>query len=346
MADVSNITKIDKSFLADDGEKRGPMTMVRLGFHPKKRQLVAQIVDRRLACFSLDAEVSERPKVKGKHVFGELVCPHRIGWVRAFAIHPQGEAVITGGSDRTLRRWAWTDDRPATEPSHQCAAHEGWVEGIAYSPDGKRVVSVGADRHAKVWDSADLKPIKSLSGHVNHVMDVAFTHDGQQFVTGGEDGKVIVWDAKSFEQVATIDFGGTNKQFGQTPRQSGIHRLAISCDDQWLAIAGGEALHVYNLPALTLVAIEKCDMDVAFHPSAALLSAGESEVKCWAYDAQKLVPPRLDKAGKPNKANTISGKLLSTLKRGDWSLGIAFSVDGRQLALGKSDGTVELYNLA
>lgn len=345
MADVTKITKVEKGFLADDGQKRGPMTMARVRFHPREAKLLAQIVDRRLALFDLDAEPVEKAKGKGKHVLGELVCPHEIGWVRAFALHPTGEAVVTGGSDRTLRLWPWADGRPAESPTKQAAAHEGWVEAVAYSPDGKLVVSVGADKKVKVWSAADLKLLETLSGHERYLADVVFTRGGQSFLTGGEDGKVIVWETASLKPLSTIDYGGTNNQFGQTPRHSGVHRLAISHDDRWLGVAGGEVLSIYDLPARTLVATEKSDMDLAFHPSWDLLAGGESEVKFWNLDPAQFVPPELDKNGKPMKPKAMAGKLVAGVKRGDWSLGIDFSPDGKWVALGKSDGTLELYEL-
>lgn len=344
MTEVTKITKVEASFLADDGQKRGPMTMSRLHFHPRQPKLVAQIVDRRLALFDLDAEPVEIAK-KGRQVLGDLVCPHEIGWVRGFAIHPGGEAIVTGGSDRTLRLWPWADGRPARTPAFQLAAHDGWVEAVAYSPDGKLAVSVGADKKVKVWNAADLKLLETLAGHDRYLSDVVFTHNGQNFVTGGEDGKVIIWDAASLKSLTTIDVGGANNQFGQTPRHSGVHRLAISADDRWLGVAGGESLTVYDLAARTIVAREKCEMDVAFHPSANLLVGGESDVKFWHYDPDKFSPPPLDKNGKLEKTGTITGKVVASVKRGDWSLGVAFSPDGKRVALGKSDGTVELHDV-
>lgn len=345
MADATKIAKVEKSFLADDGQKRGPMTMARVRFHPREAKLLAQVVDRRLALFDLNAEPVEKPKVKGKHVLGELICPHEIGWVRAFALHPNGEAVITGGSDRTLRLWPWVDGRPGESPIQQVAAHDGWVEGVACSPDGKLVVSVGADKNVNVWDAADLKLLATLTRHERYLADVVFTHDGRSFLSGGEDGKVIVWETASLKMQATIDYGGANNQFGQIPRHSGVHRLSISHDDRWLGVAGGETLSIYDLPARALVAAEKGQMDLAFHPAANLLAGGESEVKFWSYDAAQLVPPELDKNGKPMKPKALAGQLVASFKRGDWSLGIDFSADGKRVALGKSDGTVELFDV-
>ena len=339
------LTKLPTLYYADDGEKRGPMTTFRVRFHPTEPKLLVQIVDRRLALFDLAAEPTKEIKGKGKGVLGELVTPHEIGWVRALDISPDGKQVIAGGSDRRLLLWPWIDGKPAEKPTQQVAAHAGWVEAVSYSPDGKFIVSVGADRLVKVWNAADLTPVKTLTGHTKFIADVVFTADGQRCLTGGEDGLVIAWNTADWSQQRSIDFGQANDQFGQTPRHSGVHRLSISHDQKWLAVIGGEKLDIVNLETGEAAATEKASMDVCFHPQLPLLAVGEQEVKLWEYDADQFQPGGKDKNGKLQPPKVIAGKVAGNVKRGDWSLGMRFSPTGKQLALGKSDGTVELYEV-
>ena len=340
------LTKTAKTYFVDDGAKRGPMTMFRVRFHPNDPKLLALCVDRRVAVWDVDGEPQEIKNKKDKVVVGELLCPHEIGWVRGFDVHPRGEYVATGGSDRTLRLWKWADGRPAEKPDHQVTAHDGWVEAVAYSPDGSRLVTAGADRLVKVWDAASLMPIQSLTGHSKYASDVAFSPDGKLLISGAEDVIVIVRDATDYSEVRRIEFGAANDQFGQQPRHSGVHRLAASHDNRWLAVAGGEKLNVYDLASGEIVASERLRMDVAFHPQAHLLAGGDNETKVWACEVQKFVPPEKAKDGRSKTPATIPGKVLTSIKRGDWSLGMKFSPDGQQLALGKAAGTVELYDVA
>lgn len=342
----TKLTKVEKTFFVDDGAKRGPMTMFRVRFHPTEPKLLALCVDRRVAVWDLNGEPQEVKGKKDKRVVGELLCPHEIGWVRGLDVHPRGEYVATGGSDRTLRLWKWTDGRPAEKPDHQVAAHDGWVEAVAFSPDGNRLATAGADRLVKVWDAASLKPIQSLTGHSKYASDLTFSPDGKLLISGAEDGLVIVRDATNYAEVRRIEFGSANDQSGQLPRHSGVHRLAVSHDNRWLGVAGGEKLDVYDLASGEIVASERLRMDVAFHPECHVLAGGDNETKVWACDVQKFAPPEKDKDGRSKPPATIPGMVLTSIKRGDWSLGLSFSHDGRQLALGKADGTVELYDVA
>lgn len=342
---VDRITKVDKAFLADDGAKRGPLTMSRVLFHPRERRLAAACADRRIAVFDLDASADHEVRGKGKHVLARLCCPHETGWVRAIAFHPGGEWLATGGSDRTLRLWKWEAGRPAEEPTRRIAAHDGWVEGAAFSPDGAWLVTCGADKRVRVWNAQDLAPVRTLEGHKQFVLDVLFSPQGDWFATGGEDGLVIVWDRESLEPRQTLQFGEVNNQSGQTPRASGVHRLAVSHDGRLLAAAGAQKVDFYQSASGLLVASEKLSLDAAFHPRESLFVGGESEVKGWRYETDKLIPSGKDKTVKPMAANGLPGKAIAGLKRGDWSLGLQFSPDGSHLALGKSDGTVELHEI-
>jgi WD40 repeat protein len=345
MPEPTGIKKVEKTYYATDGHDRGPLTVSRVCFHPQQAQLVAACADRRLMLFDLAAVADQEVKGRGRCVVGQLVCPHEAGWIRGVDVSPDGRWVATGGSDRTLRLWAWSDGRPADEPARQVAAHDGWVEAVAFSPDAELMATAGADGAVKLWKTDGLVPLKSLPAHRRYIADLRFSPDGRLLLSGGEDGRIVVHDARTWSELRVIEFGDANDQFGQNPRHSGVHRLALSGDSRWLAAAGGNKLELYDVESGQLTATERLNMDVAFHPRANLVAAGESEVKFWSFEPTKLIPPPADRSGKPQPPSGIPGKLLASAKRGDWSLGVGFAPDGRQVALGKADGTVEVYDV-
>ncbi|MBA4063156.1 MAG: hypothetical protein C0501_05480 [Isosphaera sp.] len=334
----TKLTKAAKTYGVDDGAKRGPLTVANLRFHPAGRHMVACCGDRRVAVWDLDAAEVKVRNVSS--VPGTLTAAHDAGWVRCADFSADGKWLATGGSDRRLKLWAWADGKPAASAARDVEAHEGWVEGVAFAPDGKRLVSVGADRRVRVWDEK-LTLVASLDGHTNYLRDVAWSPDGSVFVSGGEDGKLIVWDAKTLARVRLIDFGDANDQFGQNPGLSGVHRLHLSRDGKWLAAAGNKRMAVYDVATGTAVAAEAtADAQAAFSPAADVLAAGSNNVKVWAYDAAKF--PQ----GKQAKVGSVPGKELGQVKLGDFALGMRFSADGRRLGLGRSNGTVEVWEVS
>lgn len=346
MAESWQIKKVEKAFFADDGAKRGPLSMSRLRFHPQGAKLLAQTADRRLALFNLEAEATQKGKGGTQFVPCDWVCPHEAGWIRGLAVHPQGTLIATGGSDRTLRLWPWQEGRPAEQPSQQTAAHDGWVEAVAFSPDGTKLATSGSDGLVKVWRAGDLGLLHTLRGHQHAVCDLLFTRSGERVVSGGEDGLCKVWSVSTGELEREGSFGFANDQFGQNPRHSGVHRLALSHDERWLAVAGGEQVDLYEFSTGRLVASDKAAMEAVFHPLQPMLGVGENELKIWRYEEAALDKITASAADKNNKPKGLPGKLLTSLKRGDFSLGADFSAGGQRLALGKADGNVELYEIS
>lgn len=338
------LTKWDRTFLVDDGAKRGPMTMAMVVFHPTERRLIAACADRRLALWDLDAQ--KQKLKKGEFVEGRFVCSHEGGWIRSCDIHRSGEWLVTGGSDRRLKLWSWKDGQPAENASYDIAAHDGWVEAVRFSPNGKLLATVGADRLVRIWDAATLQAVKSLSGHSNYPRDVGWSPDGKRLVSGAEDGKLLVWDATNWDLQRTIDFGDANEQFGQDPSLSGVHRLSISRDNRWVAAAGGKRTALFDLETGEMVAGAKVEVQVAFSPTADLLIAGSNVSKVLEYDTDKLVPPPKDKKGNQPRPEIIPGREVTSIKLGDFSLGIGLSRDGSLIGFGKTDGTVEVWEVA
>jgi hypothetical protein len=149
--------------------------------------------------------------------------------VQAIAFSPDGKTLLTGGTDRTVRRW---DVRTGRE---QAAAleHSMPISALSLSGDGQ-VIAANGTQTIRLWDARtgrsigrDIKPQASASS-------MALRHDGNALVTGGQDGVVRLWDSLSSQEIAQLDdahgpvlavaFSPDGKQI-LSSAQSGIVRL-------------------------------------------------------------------------------------------------------------------------
>ncbi len=336
------LTQHPSHFLAYEQDRRGPLTMVRLKFHPRQDMLLAQVVDRRLLVFDPAAEPEEVPKKKEKSVLGRFLVGHREGWIRGLDLSPDGASLATVGSDRRLCLWPFQPDTYTEEPQRETAAHEAWAEAVAYAPHGRTIATLGSDRTVKLWNASDLRLLATQPAHENNGRDLAWTADGSRIYTCSEDGRVLGFHGESLALEQTIEFGFANDQQGQNPAISGAHRLALSHDSRWLAVAGHERVTVFDTSSGEAVAVEKLRLQAVWHPTAPVLAAGNGEMKVWECEPGKFAPAEPDKNGRPRDPAAIPGQSLGSYKLDEYALGLAFSRDGRLLAAGRGDGSISM----
>jgi WD40 repeat protein len=111
--------------------------------------------------------------------------------VWSLVITPNGQKIISGGQDATIRVWDFATGREI----HKFVGHDGPVYRLALLPDGKRLVSIAdKDLAVKVWDLDKLELISSLAPNSAHVTALAVSPDKRFIVTGGDDGLARFWD--------------------------------------------------------------------------------------------------------------------------------------------------------
>jgi WD40 repeat protein len=70
------------------------------------------------------------------------------GWVRAFAVSPDGKVLASGSDDHTVRFW----DIATGRTIRVLKGHTGPVRGLAFSPDGRKLATASWDRTVKLWE--------------------------------------------------------------------------------------------------------------------------------------------------------------------------------------------------
>jgi WD40 repeat protein len=111
------------------------------------------------------------------------------GEITGCAFSPDGQTILSGSSDQTLRLWDSTTGRQRAVLTHAAS-----VESCAFSPDGTTCVAACADRTLVLWDAQTGGRRAILLGHTNRVTWCGFRPDGAVLASAGRDRSVRLWD--------------------------------------------------------------------------------------------------------------------------------------------------------
>ncbi|MDJ0658930.1 MAG: hypothetical protein QNJ42_05505, partial [Crocosphaera sp.] len=82
-------------------------------------------------------------------------------WVEAVAVTPDGQKIISGSWDATLKIW----DLATGNLENTLMGHSYWIEAVVVTPDGQKVISGSRDKTLKIWDLATGNLENTLMGH-------------------------------------------------------------------------------------------------------------------------------------------------------------------------------------
>ncbi len=181
------------------------------------------------------------PLVASAGEFRELAGHER--WVLALAVSPDGETLVSGSDDHTVRTWdladpgrsrvlrrmesavtalafnrdgrqlaigTYTGELLFCDPENgellgELREHTETINALAFDPSGRYLASGSADDRLIVWDAATGDEILTMhQGSEYDVTTVAFSPDGQRLVTGDGENQLKVWDAESGDEIQTL----------------------------------------------------------------------------------------------------------------------------------------------
>lgn len=208
---------------------------------------------------------------------------------------------------------------------------------IAYSEDTGLLVA-GCERHSLHYWDKDIAMGVRAAEHSPHVMQahhgpvLALATAGEYVISAGSDGKIIVWNLPAEKTVYTLDAGTV------------VRSLAAAPGGKVVASAGDNAVvQLWDLttgkPGLKLEGATDWLLAVAFSPDGKQIAAGGHDGKVYVWDAATGKKQFDFAANAPPPPNTPppDKNVVSAL---------AFSPDGKLLAVGSHDAALHLFQTA
>jgi WD40 repeat protein len=162
--------------------------------------------------------------------------------------------IITGGQDKTIRRWWLADGSPIGQPIR---AHRGWVSALdVVELEGHPViVSGGWDGELRLWDLRDGSPIgEPMAGHKDRIRGLAVRRLRNRVLalTGAIDDTLRLWDLERGELVLALETDHTSPILGVILDELDGELVAASADEEgavrvW-SLDAGAAAHELRQP--------------------------------------------------------------------------------------------------
>ena len=279
--------------------------------------------------------------------------------IHAMSFSPDGNTLVTGSYDGTVRLWDVATHRQIGAP---LAGHDGEIYSVAFSPDGKVVASGADDGMVRLWDVATHRQIGApLAGHDGEINSVAFSPDGKTLAAGGaDDGMVRLWDVATHRQIGAPLAGHDGE----------INSVAFSPDGKLVASGADDGVvRLWDVATHRQIGAPLAGHDgevnsVAFSPDGKTLATGSADgtIRLWDVATQQVArsrptsSPVFDVAFSPDGKILASGNLDDTAQLWDLATlqpignpligySLAFSPDGKTLATGGYDHIVRLWNV-
>ena len=114
--------------------------------------------------------------------------------VNALAVMPDGQRILSGSHDSTVRVWLFNGTPKNTFKLHNRGVNGGGVRALVAMPDNQHALSGSNDCTIKLFNVNDGTVLRTFKHHTNFVTSLALLPDGRRFVSGSDDETACIME--------------------------------------------------------------------------------------------------------------------------------------------------------
>ena len=238
--------------------------------------------------------------------------------VASVAFSPDGQRMLSGALDKTMRLWRGQSGRKLAVP----CGHNDTVSAVEFSRDGRRVLSAARDNTIQLWDAQTGRRLAVMTGHKGSITCMALSWDGCRVISGSRDKTVQLWDGQSGQRLAKL-----------VGHRRSVTCVAFSLDGNCVASGSRDkTVWVWNAKDGMKLTVLRGHVDkvtsVAFSPDGQHILSGSADTTVRLWDAQR-------------------GKELLVMRgHADRIVSVEFSPDGTRLRSVAADRSAVLWSAA
>lgn len=289
-----------------------------------------------------------------------------------------GTVLATSSDDRTVRVWDIADPGRPVQVGRDLTGFDDVAHSVSFSPDGTTLAASSDDGMIRVFDSTNLQDIRQvgapLQAHTGGIWTIAFGSDGTTLASASWDGTAKLWSVDPATRAVHELRPALSGNGG------GVPALALSPDGTTIVTGGQDSIvRMWTLPSGTVpVSDASLTLPSIDSDGSRVVTAGyDAQVRLWRVSAGGA----MDRVGsielpRPLGGGNVAelspdGKVLATTQtsgghvqlwdvadparpvpmgppivtatRFTWEM--AFSPDGRTLAIGDDDFSVALWDV-
>jgi serine/threonine protein kinase len=239
------------------------------------------------------------------------------GTVRCLTFTPDGQRLITGSDDQTIRVW----NVDTGQQLLNLTGHTSTIKSLVVKSDGSMLVSGSDDQTIKLWNLGSGQELGTLKGHTSYLNAVVISPDGRLLASASADQTVRIWDLATKQELRLL-----------TGHSSYVNSIVFSPDGKLLASASADR-------TIKLWAVETGELLHTLQGHTSYVNA-----VVFTPDGQKLISASADQT---IRVWNIAAGTEESLLKGHTSFveDIAISPDGQHLISGSADQTLKIWDL-